>query len=368
MSDPYKPDNGVSTSPSWPLLLTELIGGRNLSREQTLWAMDRIMSGAASDAQIAGFLVALRAKHETVEELGGLADSMLKNAKPLAFAGEALDIVGTGGDRLNTVNISTMAALVCAGAGVQVVKHGNRASSSAAGSADVLEALGVRLDLSIEAVASAATEVGITFCFAQVFHPSFRYTAVPRREMAIPTAFNFLGPLTNPAKTSASAVGVADARMAPLVAGVLANRGSRGMVFRGEDGLDELTTTGASRVWEFRSGQIEEQTFDPLDIGIARATVQDLRGQDAAFNAQVALDTLAGRPGPVHDAVVLNAAAGLVSFDQSGLGTLTERMERALAKAEQAIQDGRAAAVLSRWASFSKAQCSKPSEKAASKS
>ncbi|GAA1050389.1 anthranilate phosphoribosyltransferase [Arthrobacter russicus] len=355
MSDPRNPDNGAPTTPSWPLLLTELIAGRDLSREQTVWAMDQIMSGLASDAQIAGFLVALRAKHETVEELGGLADSMLKNAKPLPFDGEALDIVGTGGDRLNTVNISTMAALVCAGAGAQVVKHGNRASSSAAGSADVLEALGVRLDLSIESVARAASEVGITFCFAQVFHPSFRYTAVPRREMAIPTAFNFLGPLTNPARTSASAVGVADARMAPLVAGVLASRGSRGMVFRGDDGLDELTTTGPSRVWEFRAGGIQEQFFDPQEIGIARATVADLRGQDAQFNAQVARDTLAGATGPVHDAVVLNAAAGLVSFDQESNGSLTERMGRALARAESAIATGQANAVLEAWARFSSA-------------
>lgn len=352
MSDPY---NVASTSPSWPLLLTELISGHDLSREQTAWAMDRIMAGAASDAQIAGFLVALRAKHETVAELGGLADSMLKNAKPLPFLGESLDIVGTGGDRLNTVNISTMAALVCAGAGVPVVKHGNRASSSAAGSADVLEALGVRLDLSIDAVARAATAVGITFCFAQVFHPSFRYTAVPRREMAIPTAFNFLGPLTNPARTSASAVGVADARMAPLVAGVLADRGSRGFVFRGDDGLDELTTTGPSRVWEFRSGQIQEQIFDPLDIGIARATVEDLRGQDAQFNAQVARDTLAGRTGPVHDAVVLNAAAGLVAFDQGSSGSLTERMGQALVTAQEAIAGGQASLILDRWVKFSAA-------------
>lgn len=336
------------------MLLTELISGKNLTRAQTRWAMDRIMSGTASDAQIAGFLVALRAKHETVEELAGLAESMLNNAKPLPFQGEALDIVGTGGDRLNTVNISTMAALVCAGAGAQVVKHGNRASSSAAGSADVLEALGVRLDLSIDAVAKAATDVGITFCFAQVFHPSFRYTAVPRREMAIPTAFNFLGPLTNPARVFSSAVGVADARMAPLVAGVLAGRGSRGMVFRGDDGLDELTTTGPSHVWEIRDGQVSELNFDPLDIGIARATVEDLRGQDAAYNARVAEETLTGRRGPVHDAVVLNAAAGLVAFDQQSDGPLNDRMKDALARAERAISDGAAAEVLAKWVVFSR--------------
>ncbi|WP_049758894.1 anthranilate phosphoribosyltransferase [Renibacterium salmoninarum] len=335
------------------MLLTELIDGRDLSKEQTGWAMDTIMAGAATDAQIAGFLVALRAKHETVAELTGLADSMLSNANPFPFAGDALDIVGTGGDRLNTVNISTMAALVCAGAGAQIVKHGNRASSSAAGSADVLEALGVRLDLTIPEVARAASEVGITFCFAQVFHPSFRFTSVPRREMAIPTAFNFLGPLTNPARVSASAVGVADARMAPLVAGVLAARGSRGLVFRGGDGLDELTTTGPSQVWEFRNGEVVESSFDPLEIGIQRAVLDDLRGKDAAYNAQVATETLAGRAGPIHDAVVINAAAGLVAFDQSAEGSLTERMQHALATAETAISSGAATDVLQRWVAFS---------------
>nr|WP_218847091.1 anthranilate phosphoribosyltransferase [Psychromicrobium silvestre] len=338
------------------MLLNELIVGHDLSTEQTAWAMNNIMVGGASDAQIAGFLVALRAKGETVSELSGLAQAMLDNAKPLSLSGEALDIVGTGGDRMNTVNISTMAALVCAGAGVRVVKHGNRASSSAAGSADVLEALGVRLDLSIDAVARAAEEVGITFCFAQVFHPSFRYTSVPRREMAIPTALNFLGPLTNPARVRASAVGVADARMAPLIAGVLAAHGSRGLVFRGEDGLDELTTTGGSTLWEIRDGQVHEERFDPAEIGIPRATLADLRGQDAQYNAEVARRTLAGERGPVRDAVALNAAAGLLAFDQNAAGSLTERLATALARAEQAIDDGAAADALSRWVRFSSAQ------------
>lgn len=339
--------------PSWPLLLTELISGHDLSSEQTGWAMNTIMSGNATDAQIAGFLVALRAKGETVSEISGLAKAMISHARALELDGEALDIVGTGGDRLNTVNISTMAALVCAGAGARVVKHGNRASSSAAGSADVLEALGVRLDLSVEAVARAAGEVGITFCFAQVFHPSFKYTAVPRREMAIPTALNFLGPLTNPARVSASAVGVADARMAPLVAGVLAAHGSRGMVFRGDDGLDELTTTSPSTIWEIRDGAVSEQHFDPLELGIARATVQDLRGQDTTFNAQVARDVLAGVAGPVRDAVLLNAAAGLVALDRNAEGPLNDRLSAALRRAEQSIDEGKAQDVLRRWADFS---------------
>lgn len=316
--------------------------------------MDTIMSGEATPAQIAGFLVALSAKGETVEELSGLVDAMLAHANPVSISGEKLDIVGTGGDQLNTVNISTMAALVAAGAGAKVVKHGNRAASSSSGSADVLEALGVRLDLSIDQVARNAEEAGITFCFAQVFHPSFRHTAVPRKELAIPTAFNFLGPLTNPARVQASAVGVANARMAPLVAGVLAQRGSRGLVFRGNDGLDELTTTGPSTVWEIRSGTVTEQSFSPEDLGIRLATVDQLRGGDAQANAAVVREVLAGKEGAARDAVLLNAAAGLVAFDTSAEGPLLERMRTAYARAAESIGSGAAAAVLEKWVSLTR--------------
>ncbi|MBT2595024.1 anthranilate phosphoribosyltransferase [Arthrobacter sp. ISL-72] len=334
---------------TWPRIISALINGSDLTADNTEWAMDTIMSGEATPAQIAGFLVALRAKGETVDEIAGLVEAMLAHANPVEIGGEKLDIVGTGGDQLNTVNISTMAALVCAGAGAKVVKHGNRAASSSSGSADVLEALGVRLDLPIDRVARNAEEAGITFCFAQVFHPSFRHTAVPRRELAIPTAFNFLGPLTNPARVQASAVGVANARMAPLVAGVLAKRGSRGLVFRGSDGLDELTTTGPSTVWEIRRGEVTEQTFDPKDLGIRPATVEELRGGDAAANAAVVRDVLSGGAGPARDAVLLNAAAGLVAFDVDAEGPLTGRMAAALKRAEQSIDSGAAASVLEKW-------------------
>jgi anthranilate phosphoribosyltransferase len=314
--------------------------------------MDTIMSGEATPAQIAGFLVALSSKGETVEELSGLVEAMLAHARPVSISGEKLDIVGTGGDQLNTVNISTMAALVAAGAGAKVVKHGNRAASSSSGSADVLEALGVRLDLTIPEVARNAEEAGITFCFAQVFHPSFRHTAVPRRELAIPTAFNFLGPLTNPANVQASAVGVANARMAPLVAGVLAQRGSRGLVFRGNDGLDELTTTGPSTVWEIRKGRVTELTFSPQDLGISLATVEQLRGGNAEVNAAVVRDVLAGKEGPARDAVLVNAAAGLVAFDESAEGPFLDRMRSAYARAVESIDSGAAAAVLEKWVSL----------------
>jgi anthranilate phosphoribosyltransferase len=315
--------------------------------------MNTIMSGAATPAQIAGFLVALRAKGETVDEVAGLVEAMLAHANSITIPGEKLDIVGTGGDQLNTVNISTMAALVAAGAGARVVKHGNRAASSSSGSADVLEALGVRLDLPVADVARSAQEAGITFCFAQVFHPSMRHAAVARREMGIPTAFNFLGPLTNPARVQASAVGVANARMAPLVAGVLARRGSRGLVFRGSDGLDELTTTGPSSVWEIRNGAVTQETFNPEDLGIRTATVEDLRGGDAKANAAVVRDVLAGAAGPVRDAVLLNAAAGLVAFDQAADGALLDRMAAALVRAAESVDSGAASQVLDKWVALS---------------
>jgi anthranilate phosphoribosyltransferase len=339
---------------TWPRLISALINGTDLTADNTAWAMHTIMSGEATPAQIAGFLVALRSKGETVEELSGLAEAMLAHANAVSISGEKLDIVGTGGDQLNTVNISTMAALVAAGAGAKVVKHGNRAASSSSGSADVLEALGVRLDLPIEQVARNAEEAGITFCFAQVFHPSFRHTAVPRRELAIPTAFNFLGPLTNPAQVQASAVGVANARMAPLVAGVLARRGSRGLVFRGDDGLDELTTTGPSTVWEFRDGAVTQLSFSPAELGIRLATVEDLRGGDAQANAAVVRDVLAGKGGAARDAVLLNAAAGLVAFDLSADGPFLERMRSAFARAAASVDSGAASAVLDKWVSLTR--------------
>lgn len=307
------------------------------------------MGGEATDAQIAGFLVALRAKGETVEELTGLVDAMVAHARPIDIPGEKLDIVGTGGDRQNTVNISSMAALVCAGAGARIVKHGNRAASSSSGSADVIEALGVRLDLPVERVARTAVEAGITFCFAQVFHPSMRYAGAVRAELGVATAFNFMGPMTNPANPTASAIGVADPRLAPLIAGVLAARGRRALVFRGEDGLDELTTTGTSSVWEVRDGGVTESVIDPLDLGIPRATLDDLRGGDAKANAEVVRRVLAGDRGPVRDAVVLNAAAALVALDDSAEGRLQDRLSKALVRAGESIDSGAAAAALDRW-------------------
>ena len=339
---------------TWPDLLTELIAGHDLGIDQTRWAMGEIMRGEAPPACMAGFLVALRAKGETVAELTGLADEMLAHAERFTVPGRSVDIVGTGGDRAFTVNVSTMAALVIAGAGITVVKHGNRAASSASGSADVLEALGIRLDQPIERVGPIAGEVGITFCFAGVFHPSMRHAGPVRRALGVATAFNFLGPLTNPAQPQAAAIGVADARMAPLVAGVLATRGTDALVFRGErDGLDELAATGPSRIWEVRDGRVVESVVDWVDeLGLSPLVVADLRGADAEHNAGVARDLLAGAPGPVRETVLLNAAAGLVAdgtLPGTADGTLVERFRAAVVHAERSVDDGAAADVLDRW-------------------
>jgi anthranilate phosphoribosyltransferase len=339
---------------SWPDVLSSLIAGEDLTADATAWAMDHIMRGEATDVQIAGFAVALRAKGETVEEISGLVRAMYAHARTIEVPGPTVDIVGTGGDRARTVNISTMSAIVVAGTGATVVKHGNRAASSASGASDVLEKLGVNLELTPRRVAEVASEAGITFCFAVRFHPSLRHVANARRELGVPTPFNFLGPLTNPARVPAQATGVADARMAPLLAGVLAERGSSALVFRGDDGLDELTTTATSTVWTVRDGAVSRQTFDPRDVGLDLVPVEALRGADAAHNADVARRLLDGETGPVRDAVLLNSAAALAAL-HPGDAPLTERIAAGMAQAAAALDSGAAKAVLDRWVAASNA-------------
>lgn len=339
---------------TWPGVLTELVAGTDLTAEQTAWAMDQVMSGEVPPTRLAGFLVGLRAKGETAAELAGLADAMLAHAVRIEVAGPAIDLVGTGGDRHHTVNISTMAAVVVAGAGVRVVKHGNRAASSSSGSADVLEALGVRLDQPADRVAAIAHEVGITFCFAGMFHPSMRHAATARRDLGIATAFNFLGPLTNPAQPRATAVGCADARMAPLMAGVFAERGTRALLFRGDDGLDELAATGGATVWEVRDGEVVEQRLDAAaELGLDRVEIADLGGADAVHNAQVAREVFTGTDqGPVRQTVLLNAAAALVAdgtLPGTAEGTLAQRLAAGLEHAGRSIDEGAAADVVERW-------------------
>ncbi|MFI6516602.1 anthranilate phosphoribosyltransferase [Spirillospora sp. NPDC050679] len=341
---------------TWPALLNALLDGESLSSEETSWAMNTIMAGEASDAQVAGFAVAMRAKGETVAEVAGLAEGMLANATPIRVPGRIADLVGTGGDRAHTVNISTMAAVVAAAAGVKVVKHGNRAASSSCGAADLLENLGLPLDLPPHLTARVAEEVGITFCFAPLYHPALKYAAKTRRELGTPTVFNFLGPLTNPAKPAAQAVGVFHPRMAGIVAGVFAERGNSSLVFRGDDGLDELTTTGTSTVWVVRDGQAVETTFDPADLGIPPAEPEALRGADATFNAQVAREVFGGAKGAVRDMVCLNTAALIAAYEGAPPAEkLTETLRAGYERAAEAIDSGAADALLDRWVSTAQA-------------
>ncbi|WP_175412474.1 anthranilate phosphoribosyltransferase [Streptomyces sp. TRM64462] len=347
------PAGGPTTAGrSWPEVLDALLYGRDQSADATAWAMDRILRGEATDAQIAGFAVALRAKGETVEEITGLVRTMYAHARTIDVPGPSVDIVGTGGDGAKTVNISTMSAIVVAGTGAKVVKHGNRAASSASGASDVLEKLGVNLELTPERVAEVAEEAGITFCFAVKFHPALRHVAAARKELGIRTTFNFLGPLTNPARVRAQATGVADARMAPILAGVLAERGSSALVFRGDDGLDELTTTATSRVWVVRDGAVREEGFDPRDVGIDLVPVEALRGADASYNADVARRLLAGETGPVRDAVLLNSAAALMALEPSD-APLPDQIRAGIARAADSIDSGAARATLDRWVAAS---------------
>jgi anthranilate phosphoribosyltransferase len=333
---------------SWGEVLGALVQRRDLTSDQTAWAMGEVLAGAATPAQIAGFAVALRSKGETIDEVTGLLEAMYAVATPLTIPGRALDVVGTGGDRSMSVNISTMAAVVAAGAGARVVKHGNRSASSQAGSADVLEALGIRLDLTPDRVARLAEQVGITFCFAAAFHPALRHAAVPRRELGIGTTFNVLGPLANPVKPAAQAIGCADAKMAPVMAGVLARRGVDAWVFRGDDGLDELTTTTTSRAWLVHDGIVTTATVDPAALDIAPARPEDLRGGDVVHNADVVRRMLAGETGPVRDAVLLNAAAALAVYDDPS-GSVEDALPAAYARATESVDSGAAAGVLTRW-------------------
>jgi anthranilate phosphoribosyltransferase len=340
--------------PTWPRLFNRLLAREDLSAADTSWAMREVMTGEATPVQVAAFAVALRAKGESAAEVTGLAAEMLAQATPVQLSLDCVDIVGTGGDGAHTVNISTMAAVVTAAAGVPVAKHGGRAASSSSGAADVLEALGVAIDLPAPAVARCVEEAGIGFFFAPVFHPGMRHAAAPRREMGIGTVFNFLGPLTNPARPVAAAIGCADARMAPVMADVLAGRGVRALVFRGDDGLDELTTATTSTVYVVRDGEVEPDRLDPAALGIPASAPDALRGGSPDFNADVFRRVLGGEPGAVRDAVVLNAAAALAAFDERP-SRLHDAIAAGMARAAAAIDDGRATAQLERWVTVSQA-------------
>ncbi|MGY3553026.1 anthranilate phosphoribosyltransferase [Williamsia sp. R60] len=340
---------------TWPQILGVLADGHDLDPDGAEWAMNEIMTDNSTPAQIAAFGVAMKLKGPTPGELLGLATGMLAHSTVVPTTGYCVDIVGTGGDRSNTVNISTMASVVVAAAGVPVVKHGNRAASSKSGGADVLEALGVKIALSADGVATCVGQAGIAFCFAPVFHPALRFAAAPRKEIGIPTVFNVLGPLTNPAQPTSGLVGCAFADLAPVLAQTFADRGHSVLVVRGDDGLDELTTTTTSTVWQVVDGAVHKQTVDPTTIGLARVELEALRGGDADHNAQVARDLFAGATGPVRDAVVLNAAGALAAYRRDRGADLHEQLRTQIDVAADAIDSGAAATLLDNWVRVSNA-------------
>lgn len=330
----------------WAGTLARLVDGRSLSAEEAEAVLDQVLAGRATAAQVAGFVVALRAKGESVEEMTGLLRSMRGHGVRVEAEGPLLDVVGTGGDRLGSVNVSTMAACIAAGAGVRVCKHGNRAQSSSVGTADVLEALGVAVDLGPVGVGRCLEEAGMGFCFAPRFHPALRFAGPVRRELAIPTVFNFLGPLANPAGAGYQLVGVSDPAMAPRMGGVLGATGSRRCwIVYGDDGLDELSVTGPSTVLELEgdgegSFELTSWRLDPAALGLGPSRLEELRGGDARFNATVIRRVLEGEGGPCRDIAVLNAAAALVVAGRA------PDLGEGLAQAARAVDSGRAGEVL----------------------
>ncbi|MDQ3955683.1 MAG: anthranilate phosphoribosyltransferase [Actinomycetota bacterium] len=340
----------MTDRPLWGPIIGGLLSGTSLSEEAASAAMTEIMEGAATPAQIAGFVIALRAKGETTEEIVGLVKTMRAYAQKVEVSGDVVDTCGTGGDRAGTFNVSTAAAIVCAGAGARVAKHGNRAASSRCGSADVLEALGVRLELSPAGVTSCIEEAGIGFCFAPLFHPAMRHAGPPRRELGVATIFNFLGPLTNPAGARRQALGVADARMVDRMVETLARLGSeRVLAFHGSDGLDELTLSGPSRVVDLDPDGTTSWELDPRDLGYGLAGLDEVAGGTAADNADHIRSVLGGKKGPRRDIVELNAAAGLVAAG------VASDMSDGTTRASQAIDSGAAAGALERLIEVSNA-------------
>ena len=329
----------------WPAVLGSLTARRDLSAIEVAAAVTEILEGSATQAQIAAFAVGLRMKGETVEEMSALLEVMRTFGErvELTADSDAVDTCGTGGDRTCTINASTMAALVVAGAGAKVCKHGNRAQSSQCGSADLLEALGVAIDIGPVDVARCVDEAGMGFCFAPRYHPAFRHVGPTRRELGVPTVFNFLGPVANPARVRRQVLGVSDPTMADKLIGVLAAQGAeRALVVYGHDGLDELSTITTSTVRELRDGEVRTYDVDPGDLGLKPAALEDIQGGDPSTNADLARRILDGEPGPRRDFVLLNAAAGLVAA-----GTV-DGLAEGLVAAAASVDEGRAAAVLDR--------------------
>ena len=348
---------------NWNSILQDLHAKRDLTREQSSWALSDVMTGRAPEAEVSSFLLALRAKGETVEELAGLIDTMLENCVPLDTGNDAVDIVGTGGDMIGTVNISTMASILAAAAGVPVLKHGSRSASGKTGSSEMLSELGINLELAPDQAARVFKETEITFFFALAFHPAMKHLAPIRKKLGVPTTFNFLGPLANPAQPLATSLGVANEQISPLLAQELAQRGRFGLVSRGNDGLDELTTTASSQIWEVSPDLVTKWELDPTRLGIKRAKLEQLLGGDATHNAQVARDLFAGdtsgKLGAVRDIVILNAAGGVVAYQAAKnpelVGSeLETRFQSAVQLVTVALESGKADAKLQQWVQASK--------------
>ena len=323
--------------------IEQLLAGTPLTREQARDVMDQVMAGEATPVQVAGVLIALRAKGETVEEMAGFVDSMRAHATPIEVPADTIDTCGTGGDRTGTFNISTAAALVAAGAGIPVAKHGNRAASSRCGSADVLEALGVDITLGADGVRRCIDAAGMGFCFAPTFHPAMRHAGPARKELGVRTVFNVLGPLANPGRVRRQALGVGAASLAPLMIRVLQDLGhERALVFYGEDGLDELTTTGPSRVFRLNDGAVSDYQLDPQKLGLNRSQPSDLKGGTPPENAAILRQVLEGEAGARRDVVLLNAAAAVLAAGRA------EEWPAAMAVAQESLDSGRAGQVLHR--------------------
>ena len=337
----------------WELHISRLRSGLDLDVAEDQWCMNEILTGNTEIDVIKDFLIALKSKGETSLEVGALVDQMYEHCAPITIKERAVDTVGTGGDGAHTINISTTAAIIAAAAGVKVVKHGNRAASSKSGSADLLEALGIHINLDGTGVEKTFSELGIGFCFAPVFHPAMRFAGPARKELATPTVFNILGPMANPAKPQAAAIGVANESMHLVMAQVLSDRGVDGFVFRGDDGLDEITLATTTSVLTIGGGEITRGLIDPLDFGIDRAPIASLVGGDSVENARITAAIFAGEKGAPRDAVVLNAAAAIAAYEARFDLNLQERMALGVSRAIDAIDSGASARLVSKWAELS---------------
>ena len=334
----------------WDENIAIVDSGLDLEVDRVQWCMNEILNGAADNSTIKRFIIALKNKGESPEEVGALVAQMYEHCAPISISKRAVDTVGTGGDGAHTINISTTSAIIAAAAGAKVIKHGNRAASSKSGSADLLENLGININLNGQSVEESFATLGIGFCFAPLFHPAMKHAAVARKELGVPTVFNILGPLANPAKPKAAAIGVANERMHLVMAQVLGSRGVDGFVFRGDDGLDEITLATTTSVLSIGTEEITSGLLDPTEFGIAVAPVSALVGGDGAENARITRSIFAGEKGAHRDACVLNAAAAIAAYEGRTELSLHERISSGVEAAIEAIDSGAAHELVNEWA------------------